>query len=392
MSHPADSTADPRTLARMPWVMGITLAALGTTGPFLALELRRMGVEGWALTAAMVSLPVSRLIIGPLWGAYADHTQDDARVLKVAAAVGLIGTLGLALGGGPWAALWVLVWIGGRGGMGPVMEGMLLKALGADVGRYGRVRAWGSVGFALAVLGASLLREHLGVSPLWTGVVASVLGLLLILPLPPAAPTPRVAVGPALRALGRDPGVRWILLGAALHYAPHSIYDTYFTVFGEDLGLPAGQVGLAVAAGVVVEIGVMALSEPLLRRFGALGLVRFAALLMLPRWVVTALAPAPWVLMVQTVHGLSFGLFWVAAVHLLAARVPRGIASSSQGLLGAAVGGVGAILGTLGGGVLLDQLGSRALFWGAAAVALITVWVWWRAGRVLQGPAGHAGA
>jgi PPP family 3-phenylpropionic acid transporter len=360
---------------RLSWLMALGLAPLGAIFPYMAKELRAWGVDGLTLTALMVIMPLTRVLIGPMWGTLADHWRDEARVLRFAALTSFFGLIALLSLPASFAVVGLLLMIAGRAGIGPVLDGLTLRALGGDSGAYGKVRRWGSVGFLVAVGVAALLEDQLGLSPLKLGVLLSAAFCAMALFAPQAEPPPRAPLWPAFKAMLGDPAMRWLLLGAALHYAPHSIYDTYFTVHVEDLGMRPALAGVAVALGVAVEVIVLGKSQAILARFGAERLFVASALLAIPRWLLTAWATAPWLVIgLQASHGFTFGAFWVSAVALVSRRAPAHLTNSAQGLLGAAVGGVGAALGASAGAVLVPY-GSAALFVLAAIIAVLSLGV-----------------
>ncbi|MBK7759337.1 MAG: MFS transporter [Deltaproteobacteria bacterium] len=360
---------------RLSWLMALGLAPLGAIFPYMAKELRAWGVDGLTLTALMVMMPLTRVLLGPMWGTLADHWRDEARVLRWAALTSLLGLIALLALPASLAAVGLLLMIAGRAGIGPVLDGLTLRALGGDSGAYGKVRRWGSVGFLVAVGVAALLEDWFGLSPLKLGVLLSSAFCGMALFAPQAEPPPRAPLWPAFKAMLGDPAMRWLLVGAALHYAPHSIYDTWFTLHVEDLGLRPALAGVAVALGVAVEVIVLGKSQALLARFGAERLFVASALLAIPRWLLTAWATAPWLVIgLQASHGFTFGAFWVSAVALVSRRAPAHLTNSAQGLLGAAVGGVGAALGASAGAVI-GPYGSAALFVLAAIIAILSLGV-----------------
>lgn len=360
---------------RLSWLMALGLAPLGAIFPYMAKELRAWGVDGLTLTALMVMMPLTRVLLGPMWGTLADHWRDEARVLRWAALTSLLGLIALLALPASLAAVGLLLMIAGRAGIGPVLDGLTLRALGGDSGAYGKVRRWGSVGFLAAVGVAALLEDWFGLSPLKLGVLLSSAFCGMALFAPQAEPPPRAPLWPAFKAMLGDPAMRWLLVGAALHYAPHSIYDTWFTLHVEDLGLRPALAGVAVALGVAVEVIVLGKSQAILARFGAERLFVASALLAIPRWLLTAWATAPWLVIgLQASHGFTFGAFWVSAVALVSRRAPAHLTNSAQGLLGAAVGGVGAALGASAGAVI-GPYGSAALFVLAAILAILSLGV-----------------
>jgi len=360
---------------RLSWLMALGLAPLGAIFPYMAKELRAWGVDGLTLTALMVMMPLTRVLLGPMWGTLADHWRDEARVLRWAALTSLLGLIALLALPASLAAVGLLLMIAGRAGIGPVLDGLTLRALGGDSGAYGKVRRWGSVGFLASVGVAALLEDWFGLSPLKLGVLLSSAFCGMALFAPQAEPPPRAPLWPAFKAMLADPAMRWLLVGAALHYAPHSIYDTWFTLHVEDLGMRPALAGVAVALGVAVEVIVLGKSQAILARFGAERLFVASALLAIPRWLLTAWATAPWLVIgLQASHGFTFGAFWVSAVALVSRRAPAHLTNSAQGLLGAAVGGVGAALGASAGAVI-GPYGSSALFVLAAIIAVLSLGV-----------------
>jgi len=78
------------------------------------------------------------------------------------------------------------------------------------------------------------------------------------------------------------------------------------------------------------------------------------------------------ILALQPLHGLSFGLYYVAGVTVLRNRAPAEAATAAQGLFASAF-SIGSFVGMAAGGAILEQLGPGALFGGAAGVAALAV-------------------
>jgi hypothetical protein len=90
-------------------------------------------------------------------------------------------------------------------------------------------------------------------------------------------------------------------------------------------------------------------------------------------------------LMLQPLHGITFGLFWVSAVTLVRAR-SSAAPTAAQGLFSAAL-GAGSLVGMNATGALLEAGGGRLLY-GAAALAagaatVCAAWYSWRTQRIL---------
>ena len=361
-------------LSRLALLQGLSLAMLGAVFPYLALELKALGVTGVALTLAMTATPAMRLVLGPAWGMASDKTQGSPLILLLAAGAALLGCLAL-LGLPPSLALLGVLALGiGRTGSGPLVDGLTLRTLEGQQDRYGRVRMWGSLGFLIAAFAAGLARDK-GISPLWFGLAAGVgmVAVVLTLPRPPAPTKTSPKLGAALRKLSTDTGFVLLLVASAFHFSGHAVYDSFFSVHLNAQGFDTVWVGVAVTLGVGVEIAVLASGSWLLKRFGARKLLIGAMLLAIPRWVLSASATSLFFTVgAQVIHGVTFGAFWIAAVALVGERAPKHLRTSGLGLLSAAVGGVGSGLGNVGGSLIVDSgVDTHMLFWLSSGLAVV---------------------
>ena len=68
-----------------------------------------------------------------------------------------------------------------------------------------------------------------------------------------------------------------------------------------------------------------------------------------------------WVMLVlaQALHGVTFGVFWLAVVRLVNGITPRDLSLGSS--LSTAVGGVGAVAGMYGAGWMVERYSNRLL-------------------------------
>ena len=78
------------------------------------------------------------------------------------------------------------------------------------------------------------------------------------------------------------------------------------------------------------------------------------------------------VLILELFHGITFGLFYSAAVHICVQQCPPGMESTMQSLLDMTYAGLGMTVGTIGGGYLFDSIGSPATFVLFAAIVSCT--------------------
>jgi len=370
-------TGRPRLAMR-----GLYLASfglLGSTVPFLAGELKQRGIDGLAFVFVLSALPLGRILAAPPWGAVADAHGAHRLAVRLGALLALVGAVGMLTSGSSTvmvgaAALFAL----GAAPGGPLIDSLALLWLGPDRAAYGALRGWGSFGYLLASLGVGWAVDLFAVSPLIGTVLtsAAVLGFGLLLP---SCPTPVVAAEPSEAPVAlTDPALWTLLVASALHFSIHVATSSLLDVHLDAIGLPSRWTGTAIAAGVVVEIIVMARSRDLLARLGPRALFLGAMALGVVRWTAMLWVRSPGAIVaVQALHGLTFGAFWVAAVALVDDWAGPSRRAQGQATLSAAMAGVGALGGVAGGAALVEMTDTWTLFQAGVVVSLLACAVGW---------------
>ena len=362
--------------------------ALGALFPFLPLLLADRGLSPAQISWVMVLLPATALVMPPVWGSLADAFSARVQLLRVASLACAASTLLLLPAWGLWGnllATGVLCLF--RAPLASLADAATYAALGGRGEAFARVRVWGSVGFAVFVqlLGSAGASTHPWLLVGLTSVIYLLAGLST-LPLP-GRPTARQrgVLGQAPALLAR-PGFLVFLAANTCYYVGHSAYDAFFSLHARALGFDAPFIGTAWSVGVVVEIGVMLAAPALLVRVRAVHLLALCAAVAVARWsllsVVTGAAP---LLAIQTLHGVTFGLWYLAMVRFNQARAPERLRTSFQAVTLSTM-GLGMVLGYLGGGVAMERLGGAGLYQLAAGAALGALALYGLAGALLPPP------
>ena len=134
------------------------------------------------------------------------------------------------------------------------------------------------------------------------------------------------------------------------------------------------------------EFVVLSRSEWLLARASPAALMVAAFAVSAVRWGLTAEATSgPVIVALQVAHGVSFGVFLVALIAAISARVPEELRASGQALLHLSVFGLGGLIGPYVVGWAYDRTGAAPIFWlasiGDLAVTLPALLFWLRLRR-----------
>jgi PPP family 3-phenylpropionic acid transporter len=355
------------------------LGGLGTLTTYLPLALKARGLTLAQISTLLALPPLVRVFAPSIWGAIADRFRITGFLLRVAVWGALLTYLPVLVGGYVLTASSLMLHTFFRTPGSVLADTLAFRRVAASGGSYGALRAWGTVGYALVTLGGGYLAERLG--PGW--VVTSGAGLLLAAALvthglPRPSRRPSAPIGPALRSLVFRPTFLAFLIATALHTIGQATYDGFFPLHLERLGVRSHVIGWAIAVGATAEVGVMLISRRLLERFGAARVYAAASAVAVVRWTLNAAVTDPgWLIAVQTMHGITFGAWYVAAATWMDEHAPAEVRASAQGLLSVASFGLGGILAMGISGWVGSTFGTGTMFgvcaiWSGLACILMT--------------------
>lgn len=156
-------------------------------------------------------------------------------------------------------------------------------------------------------------------------------------------------------ALLRDRRFRLLLATGTLHWMNLAPYNSFFGLFLRGRNLSPAVGGAAFVAGVLAEGLVLFWFTALRARFRLEALLAISFGATVVRWLLVWHATSGLALVaLQTLHGLTFGLFWISGIALLNDCVPRPLRATGQALYLMAIFGVGSLAGYHATGLSLD--------------------------------------
>lgn len=357
-----------------------TFLALGVHLPFLPVWLTARGLDPQTIGIVLALPMILRLFAIPMATRLADRHDALRAVIGTAAATAAAGfaVLGAVEGAVPIAVVYALA----ATAFMPLFVLSDVYALRGlpDRRAYGPVRIWGSAAFIVANLGAGYLLDIVPARDLiWLVVAGMGVCAAAAWMLPPLAFRPIGGAGapPPARALLRDPSFIAVAAAASLIQGSHALYYGFSTLDWHAQGFGGGAIGMLWAVGVMAEIALFALSPRLPAAFtpGVLILIGGAGALV--RWIAMALDPPALLLLLllQCLHGLSFGATHLGTLAFIARAAPAGLAATAQGYLavttGLAIAGATGLSGLLYGRFGAAAYAAMALIAGAGVIAAV---------------------
>lgn len=339
--------------------------AVGCVFPYLNLYYRRIGLSGLQIgvLSALPALVVP--LASPFWGILADSRSLHRTLLSAAVAGTIVPVLLLSLGSTmSWLIPVTLIYAFFYGPIGPLIDSTALEVAEGAQRSYGELRAWGTIGFIVSAWALGRIMERTGLRSLFFGYALFMAAALVVSRLLP--PRGKLWAAPGLRGLGTlltDRTFVLFLISIFLLSVAVTAVNNFFSLYMDALGASEGVLGLAWAIASLSELPVMFLSGALLRRLTARGLLIVGFCVYALRWLLyTQITSAEMVLVVQLLHGFSFGAFFVAGVIYTRERAPEGLAATGQALFSGTAWGFAGVVGGVVGGYLYDQTGVLNLF------------------------------
>lgn len=261
----------------------------------------------------------------------------------------------------------------------PITESLTTTAANKYEFDYGRTRLWGSVSFVLMAFLGGILVENYGLQ-----IIPYIMSVGTFLVFISIYLTPTVYSLPSthkikITTLLRNRSFLPFLLACGAIQASHGMYYTFATIHWKNIGLSETMIGGLWAEGVLFEIVLLAYFYKIRSYFSFKSLLIFAALTATIRWIITAYATEPLILvLIQSLHSITFGLTHISAIYFISEVMPERAQAKSQALYSAISMGIIMSLAIAISGDLYDAYQEKAFIFSALLAlsgAIITLYI-----------------
>ncbi len=334
--------------------------------------------------AVLTSAPLFvRIFAAPAIGIWSDTRKDHRTALIWGGWIAVVSAIIFPFANGFWPILTlIIVFQLATQSLIPLAEAKSLAGARRLRLDYGRMRLWGSLAFISAnIIGGFVIASYGGDSiaaMMFITVVAVALAAHALPDNPGAQHTTRHGFRTGLSDAKTLLSQKWfllLLLSAGLIQSSHAVFYVFGALHWRSMGISDNWIGILWALGVIVEAGLFSMSNHLVARIGATGLIIIGGIGAVVRWVIMAFDPAFWALFpLQCLHALTFAATHLGTVNLLQTHVSTergGAAQSANAALGS-----GVLMGitTFSAGLLYETLhaASYAVMASLAGLGLIS--------------------
>ena len=254
----------------------------------------------------------------------------------------------------------------------PILDSLALDFLrhhpSLDTYAYGRVRLWGSLGF---IFGTSVTSFALKFS--FFKIPQTILGFLTLflfltflssLKISTSSLLKKPFLPHVIQSLLCHKLFGFFLLTTFVHVISLAGYHGFFSLFLLENQYPSFFIGIFTFISVFSEVVLLSFSHILLRKWTLEWLFPVCFALTALRWFLVAFfKDFLWILLVsETLHAISWGLFYVSSIHFTQKYFPAEFRTTGLTLFATASLGLGSISGYLLAGIILEYFNFFTLF------------------------------
>lgn len=360
---------NPKHVARAYYCL--FFAALGAILPYLGIYYLQINLATYQIGILAALLTAISLVASPFWSFIADRFQLHQKLLP-ALILMTIPTMLLIGRTQEFEKLIILITLfaGCLAPINPMADYAVLKMLGERKKEYGRLRLWGSIGFAVVALLVGSVIEVVGLEAGFA-VFAVLMTLCAVASI--GLPITKLRnVEPFWVAIQRLTGYRrlWgFFLSILLFGTGLSMVGNYLVLYLKELGIGEGVYGIVLFAGAGSELPVLLIAPLLLRWFSVRQMITFAFAGMTLRCLMYGFTTDPTMLVaIQLIQGITFGTLIAFGASYVSEMSPDSLGASTQALYGVVLSGLSGLIGALLGSELYELIGPVALFQVAGAV------------------------
>ncbi|MFW6035702.1 MAG: MFS transporter [Halothermotrichaceae bacterium] len=260
-----------------------------------------------------------------------------------------------------------------------ILDSWILKSSKKLSDNYGFMRAWGSVGFALTVIIFGKSVDTFGWKILFIThfmflVIATVIAFF-ISDTPHISPEKNMKTDRENKDISSDTNSKnpiilfknieytVIVLSAIFIFIPNNIILIFLPQFIKRVGGTPTILGYVLFFNAISEAPIFFLGKYMLRKFKPVSLLFIASCIYVLRVIIAFEAVSPgYFLIFGALQSLSYGVLLITARFYINIIAPDSLRTSAQSILTMAAFGVGGIIASLTGGVIMDVYGMIVLY------------------------------
>ena len=350
----------------------IYFGVMGVFLPYFNLYCFHIGFSGFQIGILSALRTVTIVLFALFWGAIADRFQIRKPIYILCNFISTAIWAFFIFTADFWPMLIITIFYGIF--YAPIisfLEAFAIDVLGKEKKSYGSLRAWGSIAFITVVIVLGRIIDLYSIKIIIILIFAGSLAQAFIsTKIPDTVTLKKRPYAFSAKVLLKRP-VLVFLFCAFLMLASHGAYYGFFSIHLANMGYGSTFIGITWALASFAEILVMIKSDVIFKRYSMENVMRFSFIVATLRWLILFFATSPAIILLsQTLHAVTYGSFHVASILYIDSLTPDEAKTLGQAANNAVSYGLGLTVGFLISGCLYESMGSFAMFFISAIIAL----------------------
>lgn len=237
---------------------------------------------------------------------------------------------------------------------------------------YGSIKMFGALGYAAASLLMGSLIHRYGMPVLAYGFLVYGLAAVAVGSRVEDVRTSHSPLsGASLRLFLSNRKTLWFFSVVFIMALPHRMNDTFIGLYLQSKGGSVQDVGYAWFMMTLAEVGCFAIVHKFVKPGSELRWIAAAGALYSVRFALTSMSNPLFVVLLQLMQGVTFVVFFAAAIQYLYVIVPESWKVTGQTLLGVVFFGISGVVGSFLGGLAMRVWGGETMYLGMAFVSAV---------------------
>lgn len=345
--------------------------------PFLTFYMQSRGLSFTQIGLLFAVYSITGVVTQPIWGYLTDKYLNKRKTIMILIVGSAILITSFIFANSFIAILLcIVIFLTFQSPIIPVSDAFTYEIMEKKREiQYGRIRLMGSAGYAFMSLISGQVVARVGIEVAFIMYSALIMvGLIFIYRIDFQGKKAKVKINVSdISKLFKNR--RFLLFMIAVYTINIAIgsNNSYISLLIMKTGGTVAHIGVYGFMVAISELPSMFSGHKLMKRFGELNLFAIGVFFFVLRYLLDSLSMSyQMVLVVQVLQGVSFALFFMAALQYLNGIVPKDMKTTAMTIF-AAVCGLGNFTGNIGGGILLEHIDIFTLFRILAGVSLVSL-------------------
>jgi oligosaccharide:H+ symporter len=356
----------------------IVFGALACYYPFLAVYFGERGLSYSQIGVAFAVNSMTAVLCQPIWGYFTDKYLGKVKTIIIGALGSCVAIYALVFSDSFLLVLVsIFLFMAFQSPVTSVTDAYCYEIIDHHKSiQYGRIRLWGSLGYAVIALIVGAIIKHTGTNTAFVIYsIVTVFGVAILNSIGFKSKHSQNMIRlKDISELFKNKKFVVFMISVVLANIALGANGSYIAVLIEKTGGDASKLGMLWFIVAISELPVFFLGNRLIKKYGILNLYLLSLALYIFRFFLDSFATNYiMVIIIQVMQSITFALYLLSALQYLNTIIPNKMKATGMTIYAALGGGLGGFIGNIFGGLLLEVITIFSLFKILAVVVILAL-------------------